>query len=93
MTVLPGETSQSVTFAVRSNSLVPSGRTVGAMIWAPTPAVFAGNDLVTSAILLSMALLASVLTPPVLAAAEVPPPPPTMSIATIPAPLWPGIAQ
>ena len=63
------------------------------MIWAPSPAVFAGNALVTSAILLSMALFASVFAPPVLAAADVPPPPPTMSIATIPAPLWPGIAQ
>src|SRR5262245_32953339 len=40
-TFLPGATSQSMTDALMSNSLVPSGNTLGAMGWLPTPFVFA----------------------------------------------------
>src|SRR5690242_7498032 len=40
-TVFPGETSQSTTLAVMSNSFVPSASTFGASLTLPTPFVFA----------------------------------------------------
>src|ERR1700694_5908296 len=49
LTDLPGETSHLTISAVKSNCLVPSGSTVGANSWAPTPAVLAGNALVDGA--------------------------------------------
>ena len=48
-TTLPGETSQSASSIVRSNTLVPSAFTsVGSRSWLPVPSVSAGNAAIVS---------------------------------------------
>ena len=53
-TVLVASTCQLVTWAVTSNSLVPSARTFGASGWPPSPAVFTGYDFICAVIALSI---------------------------------------
>src|SRR4051812_4877181 len=93
-TNLPGETSHLTTLASRSNSLVPSARTLGSSRSPPCPAVLAGNWAATSAIILSISCHDMVVG--VAPALAVPSPPlalPIMTEAVMPLAAWPAISQ
>src|SRR5690242_13231821 len=100
-TVLPGDTSQSMTEAVRSNSFVPSGSTFAASGWLPAPLVFA--PLVSCAtyasvgafITASDAVLCACICSGVMFAIESAalPPLPIVSVPFMPACWWPATLQ
>ena len=81
LTILPGSTSQSTTFDVITNSLVPSSRMVGSIIWPPLPTVVAGYCWATFSISASICDHVISALPPVVMP-SVPEAPPALSLTT-----------